>query len=127
MKHDPGIFIIKAFSPLVAELCAIKEGLVMAADMKISNFSIESDCANAVSLLKKSYNGCSNFDGLVDKILESRDTALRGRITHSIRIGAGVRRGVYGVRQVAYPRDVVSRYAGVRRLRCGRGKKCNLQ
>ena len=58
----------RAFSPLVAELYAIKEGLVMAADMKISNFSIESDCANAVSLLNKSYYGCSDFDGLVDKI-----------------------------------------------------------
>ncbi|KAK1354388.1 hypothetical protein POM88_047644 [Heracleum sosnowskyi] len=42
------VYFHRAYKPLVAELYAIKEGILLAKDLDISNFSVESDCANAV-------------------------------------------------------------------------------
>ncbi|KAK1354385.1 hypothetical protein POM88_047641 [Heracleum sosnowskyi] len=42
------VYFHRAYKPLVAELYAIKEGILLAKDLDISNFSVESDCANAL-------------------------------------------------------------------------------
>ncbi|KAK1354390.1 hypothetical protein POM88_047646 [Heracleum sosnowskyi] len=61
------VYFHRAYKPLVAELYAIKEGILLAKDLDISNFSVESDCANASVDSPSSTSEHKVQTGLVDR------------------------------------------------------------
>ncbi|KAF4392737.1 hypothetical protein F8388_010760 [Cannabis sativa] len=52
-------------SPLGAELCAMKVGLVLVAEMGFKNCILESDCSLEIQLIRRKDDGCSDYDPLV--------------------------------------------------------------
>ncbi|XP_074361973.1 uncharacterized protein LOC141702164 [Apium graveolens] len=55
-------------SVVVAESLAIKEGLILSAHLQLSEFTIESDCINAVSMISRKDDICSDLDCVLTNI-----------------------------------------------------------
>lgn len=58
-------FFNTSYSALAAESMAIKEGLILGAQLQLPEFSIESDCINAVSMISKKDDMHSDLDCLL--------------------------------------------------------------
>ncbi|XP_062118476.1 uncharacterized protein LOC133832109 [Humulus lupulus] len=55
----------RSFSPLVAELTAINEGLRLGLEMGFRDFFVESDCLQAVNLVNRAEVDCNDMEGLI--------------------------------------------------------------
>ncbi|XP_062080800.1 uncharacterized protein LOC133785597 [Humulus lupulus] len=85
-----GVMVCFPLLPVAAELLAIKEGIQFGAALGLENFTIESDCLNAVLLVNNKNVCCSDLEGLVWAIKSlvsstgCRGISFEGRSSNSV-------------------------------------------
>uniref|UniRef100_A0A803P6S3 RNase H type-1 domain-containing protein n=1 Tax=Cannabis sativa TaxID=3483 RepID=A0A803P6S3_CANSA len=68
VRYAAATVVQQALPPLQLELMAICRGLQLGIQQRYEQFSIESDCLQAVNLIQKKEDGCRDIDGLLHQI-----------------------------------------------------------